>query len=85
MPGSDTGVDQQPPTTRVDTYLTRKAQAAWPRAIVYCGGGGPPAEGLDGRPFWLTRPGEPDVALGAGGFGDARAALKALTDATRRG
>ncbi len=67
---------------RVDTYLTRKAQQHWPQAIVDCDSADPvPPAGATGdvRRFRLSRPGMPDLMLGAGGFRGARTALAQLS------
>lgn len=79
----DAAASPQAPTAHVDTYLTRKAQAAWPRAIVYAAGDRPAEGEPDTRPFRLSRDGQPDVILGEGGFRDARVALNLLTRAAR--
>lgn len=69
------------PASRVDTYLTRRAQATWPSAVVYCDSDGPvppPGAQDDARRFRLTRSGQPEVVLGEGGFRQARTALDLL-------
>lgn len=66
---------------RVDAYLTRMAQAAWPGALVYC-------DVQPGRETWTLEKDGPSAAgftpepLGLGSnFGEARASLTAIVKA----
>ena len=61
---------------RVDGYLSRKAQAAWPTAVVYCD------EEPQTQRWTLEREGVETVGLGSS-FGAARGALYALIAAER--
>ncbi|MDZ4391176.1 MAG: hypothetical protein U0974_15745 [Gemmatimonadales bacterium] len=60
----------------LDAYLTGKADATWPGAIVWRLG----EDGHDGTAarYLLERRGQPEIPLGAAGFADARRALAAL-------
>lgn len=57
------------PTRRIDAYLTRKAQEAWPDAVVY--------QAIETGVFILTRSGQEPLSLGSR-FTDAKSALSLL-------
>jgi hypothetical protein len=63
---------------KVDGYLSRKAQAAWPTAIIWK----EQAEGNGVDRYILERQGEVDVLLG-NVFGEAKAGLDALLASAR--
>lgn len=60
---------------RVDGFLSRKAQAVWPCALVYCDEQTP-------QVWMLVRPTVEDVGLGAS-FHDAKQALDAIMNAAK--
>ena len=60
---------------RVDAYLSRKAQAFWPTAVVYC------ETGEDGAAKYLLERREGETLELGREFGEAKAGLFALRNA----